>query len=67
MGCCISDALPDIPDVLIPDPDANDTIRAVVRRIGWARDYSVHKDVYPQTSEEVKQKMWMWINKSDGG
>jgi hypothetical protein len=46
----------------------NTPIKAVVSRIGmWGRDFSVHQDVYPQSKEEVKQKMWMWINKSNGG
>jgi len=67
-GCCSSDALPDVPEVIIPDPDANTPIKAVVKQIGWGgRDYSVHKDVYPSNKEEVKQKMWMWFNKSNGG
>jgi hypothetical protein len=67
-ACCSTDALPDVPDVLTPDPEMNTPIKAVVSRIGmWGRDFSVHQDVYPQSKEEVKQKMWMWINKSNGG
>ena len=67
-GCCSSDALPDVPEVIIPDPDANTPIKAVVKQIGWGgRDYSVHKDGYPSNKEEVKQKMWLWFNKSNGG
>lgn len=67
MGCCSSDALPDVPDNIIPDPDVNTTIQVVTKRLGRGRDFSVHATPYPSTSEEVKQKMWMWLNKSDGG
>jgi len=67
MGCCSSDALPDVPDVIIDDPDVNTTIKAVVKRLGRGRDFSVHKDEYPSNSTEVTQKMWLWFNKSNGG
>ena len=67
-ACCSGDSLPDVPQVIIPDPDVNSTITAVTRRIGmFGRDFSVHKDAYPQDKEEIKEKMWMWLNKSDGG
>jgi len=65
MGCCSSDALPDVPDVIIEDPDMNSTIVAVVKRLGGGRDFSVHKDTYPYSSS--RQEMWMWFNKSNGG
>jgi hypothetical protein len=69
MGCCSSDAMPDVPDNIISDPDVNTTVTAVTKALGRfsSRDYSVHKDVYPKDSTEVKQKMWMWFNKSNGG
>ena len=67
MGCCSSDALPDVPDVIIDDPDVNTTIKAVVKRLGRGRDFSVHKNEYPSNSTEVTQKMWLWFNKSNGG
>ena len=69
MGCCLSDAMPDVPQVIKPDPDAKATITAVTRRIGmFGRDFSVHEgSSFPSNSDDVVQKMWMWINKSDGG
>mmetsp|Transcript_28699 Transcript_28699/g.48162 ORF Transcript_28699/g.48162 Transcript_28699/m.48162 type:complete len:216 (-) Transcript_28699:304-951(-) len=70
MGCCSSDALPDVPEVIQPDPDFTSTATVVTKRIGrmWGRDYSVHRgSEFPKSSEEVKQKMWMWFNKSDNG
>ena len=69
MGCCSSDAMPDVPNVIKPDPDVNTTITAVTKRLGvfGGRDFSVHEGSYPTDSDEVKQKMWMWFNKSNGG
>ena len=69
MGCCCSsDATPDVPQNIIPDPDVNTTIKVVTRKLGmFSRDYSVHEGEYPKDSTEAKEKMWMWINKSNGG
>lgn len=67
MGCCSSDALPDVPDLIIDDPDVKGSIVAVVKRLGGGRDFSVHKDTYPYSSSRVVQEMWMWFNKSNGG
>ena len=67
MGCCSSDALPDVPNIVIDDPDVKSTIVAVVKRLGEGRDFSVHKDSYPYSSSRVVQEMWMWFNKSNEG
>jgi hypothetical protein len=67
MGCCSSDAMPDVPDVIQTDPDVNRTIKVVTKTLGSGRDYSVHENEYPNNSNDVKQKMWMWFNKSNGG
>mmetsp|Transcript_14260 Transcript_14260/g.32001 ORF Transcript_14260/g.32001 Transcript_14260/m.32001 type:complete len:347 (+) Transcript_14260:83-1123(+) len=69
MGCCSSDAMPDIPEKITGDPDVNEQITACVKRIGmWGRDYSVHEgEKYPASSDAAKNTMWMWFNKSDGG
>ena len=71
MGCCCSsDSLPDVPDVIKPDPDFEGTIKVVTKALGTlggGRDFSVHEFPYPTDSNDVKQKMWLWLNKSDGG
>lgn len=67
MGCCSSDALPDVPNEIKGDPDVNTTIKVVTKTLGSGRDYSVHEFPYPTNSEDVKQKMWLWLNKSNGG
>lgn len=63
-----SDALPPIPKEVKPDPDVNVPMTVVVRRIGnfFGRDYSVHEGVqYPSSSTDVREKMWLWFNKSN--
>lgn len=67
-GCCSGDSLPDVPAVIKPDPAMAGNITFVTKRLGmWGRDYSVHENVYPDNKEQVKEQMWLWLNKSDGG
>lgn len=57
--------MPDVPPVIKPDPDVNTTIKVVTKTLGSGRDYSVHEAPYP--TEDAKQKIWLWLNKSNGG
>lgn len=69
MGCCCSgDSLPDVPSVIKPDPPMQGPVKFVTKRMGmFGRDYSVHENVYPSDKEQVKEQMWLWLNKSNGG
>jgi hypothetical protein len=63
-----SDSLPPVPKNIKPDPDVGRPLKVVVSRLGvlWGRDFSVHENAYPTTSDAVREEMWMWFNKSDG-
>lgn len=66
MGCC--DSLPDIPNVIQPDPDMVDCCTVSVSKMGWSRDYAIYQgSTLPPNKEEKTQKMWLWFNKSDSG
>lgn len=69
MGCCFgTDSLPPVPDQNQPDPPTNMPMQVCVHRMGqYGRDWAVYNGtVYPSKSDDRKQKMWLWFNKSDG-
>jgi hypothetical protein len=66
-ACCSVDSLPDVPEIIQPDPEANGSVTFKTRQLGGGRDYAVYKDAFPTNSADNVQKMWLWLNKSDGG
>ena len=47
MGCCMSDSLPVIPEVILPDPAVNETVSIHVKRLGmFGRDFAIYKVVF---------------------
>lgn len=68
-GCCSLDSLPPVPEKITPDPDVNKPVKVSVARLGsmWGRDYGVWKEKLPSGSDERKNTIWLWFNKSDNG
>ena len=68
MGCCCSsDYTPDVPDVIQDAPGEEEETSIVISQLGvfGSRDYGIWKGKeVPKSSEDRKQKMWMWLNKS---
>lgn len=63
MGCCQSvDALPEVPDVILPDPEGGSVVECTVLQLS-ERDHAICKVPSQPRKDMVK---WLWFNKSDG-
>ncbi len=69
MGCCCSgDTVPPVPKNMRPDPDADQPINAVAARLGYfgaSRDFGIWYENRPKDSDEQKDNIWLWFNKSN--
>lgn len=65
---CFTETIPTAPREIKADPPFSVTIQVVIRRIGclWGNYYSVYEgNEYPKTTEDVREKMWLWLRKTN--
>lgn len=58
MGCCFSDAIPEVPDNQIPDPEG--VCKFVTHHAGMRKDYEVYKDAVDPGNR------WLFLNHEGG-
>jgi hypothetical protein len=62
-GCCSTDNTPDIPYVLLPDPEYGVSCEFMIEKCGWSgtsRDYQAYR-THGKAAEENR---WLFLNKS---